>query len=426
MFKKNSIKLKNGLPVIWDYRPSYQSVAITCIVGVGSRNDYSNNKGLAHCVEHMIFESQKQEGAKPIFHSIMDSGGYFDAWVGIDTTTYFAYMHKDDALEGLQSLAELLKSVPADKKLLEKQKEIIRHEMDVFGQDNKYNWQRIKFQLMGASESLRHPSIGTSKDLKRIKVEHIQSLHKQFYTTNNMVLSIVGNLDVKVLLPKIESLFKDFSDGTKNETEEIELANGPRCYFNRLPPICEVSLFFGVSDLSNKNLVALEFLFDFFSNMPHSRLLDRLREKDALVYNIEANSNLFHEFITLDIFVKTQPRNITKLIKGILEEGKKVCSEELTPFELEGLKQRLIKWRMLEFESPSFASDWYATNHFFAELNLAQSIQRWVDNINDIKTEDLVQVAREVFHPQNVFAYISGRIGPWRRYRIKRHMRKIL
>jgi len=180
LFRKHKIPLDNSLTLIWEHRPSYQSVSITCVVAAGSRHDFPGKMGLAHFVEHSILQSELEE-----LRSIIDAGGLIGAETGIDATVFRVYSHRDDALEALRCLSRLLLRVPENPAFLEKEKAVIREELNIFGQDDPSDLQRVKFSLLGASEDLQHVVGGSLRTLRRFTVDDIQRFHEQFYVARN-------------------------------------------------------------------------------------------------------------------------------------------------------------------------------------------------------------------------------------------------
>jgi predicted Zn-dependent peptidase len=422
MYKKFQKTLSNGLKLLWDNRPSYQSVTITCIVQAGSCDDYKAKNGLAHCVEHLVFQSPQRSDQIPIFHDILDSGGMINACTTLDTTTFFASTFKDDALSALQTLVQLITHIPDNQKSLDREKIIINEEMSILGHDNKYSFQRVKFRLMGASEQTKHAAIGTPKTLKKISFDDIQTFHNQYYVADNIIISIVGNLDVEKHLEHIESVLLNIKSGQHNNQNLLwKPVKGPRHYFVNSRSDAYVNVFFTCPIQNETDLCTLEMLSEIFVLMPFSRLYQELRRNRSLVYSMEGEFFEFQNFATLDVYTVSRPRNVVKLLRYVLEEGHKMASKQLTFDDFEKLKEQYIKRLMLHFEAPPFASGWYAYRERLAQTN---DISSWTEKIQEVELNSIRIMAGRIFQPENTFAYIIAPSNLWRRFRIRGYLRK--
>ena len=59
MEKINSTQLPNGLRIVHLYSPSTQMVYFNLLYNAGARNEDYNHTGIAHLLEHLMFEGTK-------------------------------------------------------------------------------------------------------------------------------------------------------------------------------------------------------------------------------------------------------------------------------------------------------------------------------------------------------------------------------
>src|SRR5262245_30929565 len=80
---------KNGLRFVIMPDPTTQLVEVDVRYEVGAREDPPGKAGLAHLVEHLMFQ-QKPDGptTKPLFHFLLQSSVYVNAYTNNDTTHY--------------------------------------------------------------------------------------------------------------------------------------------------------------------------------------------------------------------------------------------------------------------------------------------------------------------------------------------------
>ena len=80
---------KNGLRFVILPDPTTQLVEVDVRYEVGSREDPPGKAGLAHLVEHLMFQ-QKPDGptTKPLFHFLLQASVFVNAYTNWDTTHY--------------------------------------------------------------------------------------------------------------------------------------------------------------------------------------------------------------------------------------------------------------------------------------------------------------------------------------------------
>ena len=100
-------RLANGLTVVTHHMPHLETVAIGIWVKAGARDELPEENGIAHFLEHMAFKGTKRRSAKDIAEEIESAGGEINASTGMETTTYYARVLKDDWALALDILADI-------------------------------------------------------------------------------------------------------------------------------------------------------------------------------------------------------------------------------------------------------------------------------------------------------------------------------
>src|SRR6478736_2569708 len=89
-------KLSNGLTVVSDPMVGLESAAVGIWVNTGSRNEQPHQMGVSHMLEHMAFKGTARRSARAIAEEIEAVGGEINAATGMETTTYYARVLKQD------------------------------------------------------------------------------------------------------------------------------------------------------------------------------------------------------------------------------------------------------------------------------------------------------------------------------------------
>jgi predicted Zn-dependent peptidase len=91
--------LGNGLRVVLVREPAAREVQVTMRYGVGAVNDPADQPGMAHLVEHLMFEQVL--GSRSLMTRLQDAATFFNAFTSHDATTYLAragVAHLDELL----------------------------------------------------------------------------------------------------------------------------------------------------------------------------------------------------------------------------------------------------------------------------------------------------------------------------------------
>ena len=91
--------------------PHLETVALGIWVKAGSRDEDPRENGIAHFLEHMAFKGTKRRSAQAIAEEIEFAGGEINASTGMETTTYYARVLKNDWPQALDILADILTEI---------------------------------------------------------------------------------------------------------------------------------------------------------------------------------------------------------------------------------------------------------------------------------------------------------------------------
>src|ERR1035441_2244621 len=101
-------QLKNGLTVATVEMPHMLSVSLGVWVGVGSRYEPAQLKGVFHFIEHLLFKGTRKRSAKEISQAVEGIGGYLNAFTSEEMTCFHARACHDRYDELLDVLLDML------------------------------------------------------------------------------------------------------------------------------------------------------------------------------------------------------------------------------------------------------------------------------------------------------------------------------
>jgi len=209
--KFSDTRLSNGLRVIIaedHYAPVF---AIAVSYGVGSKDEREGRTGFAHLFEHMMFKGSENVGSGEHFFLIFNYGGNMNGTTNTDRTLYYEVLPKNQLDLGLFLESDRMRSLAVTKDNLDNQRQAVQEERRLRLDDQPYGKAQERFdELAFDNFAYHHSVIGSMADLDAALVSDVQDFFRTYYAPNNAVIALVGDLDTKSTLSKIEKYFEIF------------------------------------------------------------------------------------------------------------------------------------------------------------------------------------------------------------------------
>ncbi|MGT2933629.1 EF-P 5-aminopentanol modification-associated protein YfmH [Streptococcus catagoni] len=194
-------KLKSGLQVYIIPKAGYNEKSAMLTVNFGSLDSQytsrgrliSNPEGVAHFLEHKLFEDKSGGDVSLKFTSL---GAEVNAFTTFDKTSYF-FSTTDHFLESLNLLQDFVMTASFTEESVNKEKKIIGQEIDMYLDDPEYQSYIGALQNLFPGSNLAADIAGSRKSIDMITGDVLRRNYKQFYHPSNMALLIVGEVDVE-------------------------------------------------------------------------------------------------------------------------------------------------------------------------------------------------------------------------------------
>ena len=201
-------RLDNGLRVIVSedhYAPVF---AIAISYKVGSKDERQGRTGFAHLFEHMMFKGSENVGPGEHFFLIFNYGGNMNGTTNTDRTLYYETLPKNQLDLALFLESDRMRSLAVTEDNLENQRQAVQEERRLRLDDQAYgkSGERMN-ELAFDNFAYKHSVIGSMQDLNAASVLDVRDFFKTYYAPNNAVLALVGDLDTKDTLAKVQKYF---------------------------------------------------------------------------------------------------------------------------------------------------------------------------------------------------------------------------
>ena len=393
--------LDNGIRIIFE---PLESAVTYCgmIIDVGSRDEAESQWGAAHFIEHLLFKGTQRRTSRQIINAIENVGGELNAYTAKEETVVYSCVLNDYAERAIDVIGDVVLHSTFPENEVEKEREVILDEILSYKDSPaELIFDDFEEQIFG-NNSLAHNILGTPKTLKKLSAENLRNFFTTQYQPEKMVFFIVGKLDFNKIIRWTEKYFRSENFYKKNNFRQK-----PNSY---LPEIKEIKkkthqihcvLGNCAYNYQNSRNLTLILLNNILGGAGMNSLLNlQLREKYALVYQVESNYQPFTDCGLWSVYFACDSKDFTKCEKIIRRELQKLRDKTLNINNLTKYKRQLLGQLAIANE----------TNETRA-LNLGKSLLRFgeVKSLEKIKTEldkitveDLQLVANEIFNEKQI------------------------
>jgi len=406
--------LPNQIHIFTKHLPYLFSVTIGIWVPVGSTSEPQGKEGLAHFLEHLFFKGTKTRTTREIMEAIECKGGQINAFTTQEYTCFYIKSLSEHQNLSIEILADILKN--STFKEIEKEKNVILEEISSLEDTPEEIIIELFHQFAWQNHPLSRPVLGTIESVSLITQRDILSFYKKVYTTQNIIVTVVGNFDKKELLQSFRYFFKDFPEHTppKKIQKQPLFHSGIKHHPRNISQI-HFCLGFPAPSLTEQERSICELATNILGGGSTSRLFYRIREQEGLAYNIFSFNDLFRHAGTFGIYAGVAPENFEKVLKIIIQEIEKLKNEPISLKELDLYRQELKGELLLAHEHSSTHMNRMGKSIIYE--NRIVSIQEILSEYDQITPEQICNFFRKYCQSSNS-ALVS--LGP-AKYKLKIH-----
>lgn len=200
--------LDNGLKVI--IREDHRSPMVMTQIwyAVGSSDEPDNFSGISHALEHMMFKGTTKVPNDEFTRLSRLYGGSVNAATFTNYTNYYQLYQKDYLALALELEADRMSNLVLRQQDFETEMKVVMEERRQRIDDNPraLAFERFKWIAYPTSH-YRQPVIGYMKNLKTLDLEHLKKWYQDWYTPNNTILVIVGDVEATATLELVKRYF---------------------------------------------------------------------------------------------------------------------------------------------------------------------------------------------------------------------------
>jgi predicted Zn-dependent peptidase len=206
-------RLNNGLQIVGQPMPDFESVAVSYYVHTGSRDEKDPTiAGVSHFLEHMVFKGTKALDWQEITLAFNKIGAELNAFTSHEATVYYARVLGEYLDRAVELLSDMMYPRLAESDF-ETEKEVIVNEI-ARSEDQPYNIAyRRMMQTYFGEHPLGHDVLGSSESIRAMHIEQMRNYWQSRYAANNLILSVAGNFDWEHIVQLAEQHCSNWRQG---------------------------------------------------------------------------------------------------------------------------------------------------------------------------------------------------------------------
>ncbi|WP_420128708.1 M16 family metallopeptidase [Longimicrobium sp.] len=394
--------LANGMRVVAHHDPGAPLVTVHLMFRAGSRDEVPGRTGLAHLLEHLMFEGS-QHAPKGHFDDVLERvGGSNNGSTWLDRTNYYVTV-PSNAVElplWLERDRMAFQLPMLTSEVLELQRGVVMNERKQAYENRPYGLadERLHELLFPGGHPYSWPTIGYMRDLEAITLDDARGFYSTYYTPGNAVLVFAGDVEPGRAFALAERYFGDIAAGPVVPASPAPALPPPpaqrRATMEDDVSFPRVYLAYAVPGYGTDDWVALDALAYLLADGDSSRLQRALVRDGRLAQDVDsylyptALCGMFG--IVCTARSEIDPQALEDAVRRVLDD---VARDGVTDDELTGAVNRVRRDHVGQLATVEERAD--ALAYAATVLGDAEALNGVLDAYAKLTVDDLRRVAGE-------------------------------
>jgi predicted Zn-dependent peptidase len=239
--------------------------------------------------------------------------------------------------------------------------------------------------------------------------EHVQHFFESWYTPQNMLFCVAGNIDADAVFAQVEEEFAGLSVKAVPAPYEPPSFRGGIEMIHRDIGQSHICMAFPGPSILEESRFTGDLLSNVLGGGSTSRLFEKIREEEGLAYAIFCFNSFHQNAGVMGVSAAVAPSNLTKTLELTFEELRRLRDEGLDEHELSVSREQMKGGMLISLESTSARMTRMAKTlmHYGRIVPIDETIAR----IDAVTTDDVQRIAQETFSEENCALVVLGPKG---------------
>lgn len=363
------------------------SVTMGILVHTGASVESDKEDGISHFIEHMMFKGTKKRTAFKISDEMDRIGAQMNAFTGKDLTCYYAKSTTGHAEEAFEILADLFLNSTFPEDEMSREKGVIIEEINM-NEDTPDDLcldmlSRAYYGERGYGRNI----LGPRKNVEGFTRDDIKSYMQKRYCSDNIVISMAGNIDINIAEAMVEKYFAGIQKCCCSKTNvKVEL-QAKSLYKTKDIEQVHIGIAFPSVKRYDKLFDATQIMNAILGGSMSSRLFQTVREELGLAYTVYSYISTYCETGTLAVYAGVNAEKYKQSAEAIYSCVNDLRKKNISEEEFLRGKEQLISSQIFAQESTSSQM-----LLFGKELLYRGRVYNFEDRVNKISSVTLKDV----------------------------------
>ena len=355
--KAQEATLPNGLRIVLLESHKIPTFNMQMVVLSGGLSDQADYRGLASFTASLMREGTAKRASKDIAEQVDALGATLFATSGLSTMT--STVSTSGLMESLEQTLDVFADVVRNPSF--PQTEVDRYKTRTLAQ---LQFQRSNAQFLAQEQFSKaiygdHPAslaAPPAESIKKLTSKDLAAFHSTYYRPNNAILTVVGDVTMKSIMPLVE---KAFGDWQKADVPAVTIPaapaqSGAKIFLIDRPGSVQTVLQLGILGIerTSPDYFAVLLADRVLGGGPSGRLFMNLREDKGYTYGAYSNfgGSKFRGTWVSSAEVRTDVTD--GAMKEFMYELNRLRDDPVTADELENAKRAIVGSFALSLEQP--------------------------------------------------------------------------
>jgi len=404
-FKKTV--LPNGVRILTEAHPLSRAVSCGIMVTGGTRDERSDEGGLAHFVEHLVFKRTKKRTAYEIARDMEAVGGDLNAYTSRESTIYVTHALKEALALSIDVLSDLVCNPLFDAGDIRKEKQVVVQEIRMAEDQLEDCIFDRYFERVYRDSSIGRPILGTIESISRMRRDKIVDFHRRLYVPENLIVSVAGHVDHDEVVELVNKYLK-----LKNGRSFARINDEPptihafRDVIKRPSEQAHILIGLPSADFRSRYKADSFIVNALLGGGMTSRLYQTVREEKGLVYSIYSQLVTGRDTGVNLVYASAEPKKTPHVVELILKEIRRLKKDGLKKSELEFFKRQVRGQIVLGADDIESRMNALAVNEMI--LGRYRSVDDIIRDVENVSWDSVHEYLEEKFDLDKLGILLMG------------------
>ena len=414
MYPHKIYKLDNNLKIITLPNKTTALVILNISMKLGNDIETKEILEIGHFIEHLfsMFTSSKHPDGKKNREELSFRNIDLDAQIVNKEIRFTLNFHRRQTKYVFDLVSNALTDFIVDENMFNQEKNAVIEELNEIIKETDYKFETEIHNVIFKKSKRRFTQDERLINTKKMKVKDIISYYKKYFTSENYVIALFGNIDAKLF-----TNFKKVLSNVRHEksyvySNESLYLKQPIIYFKKKQNVSNLKLIiklpFSLLDTRYYTIVALN---DILTSDLNSLLLKKLRNQYGLIYDCGGYLDLDEQspdLSCLSIETTCSTKNLTKVLELIIETLNFVKNNNIDEKYIKSYKADvdILKENSIFSKKPQIVINNYSKYTLWKSPLI--KFEDNFKNLRNISALKLRKMANQIFNKNNMVVCYDG------------------